>query len=62
MDLEKKDWAIILLAVLAVASIAGNGVLLFLPSAVAPPDLGVRGIALHQTYTIKFVKHYLCII
>jgi len=41
MDLEKKDWAIILLAVLAVASIAGNGVLLFLPSAVAPPDLGV---------------------
>jgi len=41
MDLEKKDWAIILLAVLAVASIAGNGVLLFLPSAVGPPDLGV---------------------
>ncbi len=41
MDLEKKDWAIILLAVLAVASIVGNGVLLFLPSAVAPPDLGV---------------------
>jgi ABC-type transport system substrate-binding protein len=41
MDLEKKDWAIILLAVLAVASIIGNGVLLFLPSAVAPPDLGV---------------------
>jgi ABC-type transport system substrate-binding protein len=42
MDLEKKDWAIILLAVLAVASIIGNGVLLFLPSAVAPPDLGVK--------------------
>jgi peptide/nickel transport system substrate-binding protein len=41
MDLEKKDWAIILLAVLAVASIAGNGILIFLPSAVAPPDLGV---------------------
>ena len=41
MDLEKKDLAIILLAVLAVASIVGNGVLLFLPSAVAPPDLGV---------------------
>jgi len=41
MDLEKKDLAIILLAVLAVASIVGNGVLLFLPSAVSPPDLGV---------------------
>lgn len=41
MNLEKKDYAIILLAVLAVASIIGNGVLLFLPAAVSPPDLGV---------------------
>ncbi|NHJ23032.1 MAG: ABC transporter substrate-binding protein [Candidatus Lokiarchaeota archaeon] len=41
MDLEKKDWAIIILAVLAVASIAGNGILLLLPTAQQPPDLGV---------------------
>lgn len=41
MDLEKKDWAIIILAVLAVASIAGNGVLLLLPATQTPPDLGV---------------------
>jgi peptide/nickel transport system substrate-binding protein len=41
MDLEKKDWAIIILAVLAVASIAGNGVLLFTGPEQAPPDLGI---------------------
>lgn len=41
MDLEKKDWAIILISVLAVASIAGNVVLFFLYSAETPPDLGV---------------------
>ena len=41
MDLEKKDWAIIILAVLAVASIAGNGVLLLMPTAPSAPDLGI---------------------
>jgi len=41
MDLEKKDWAIIILAILAVASIAGNGVLLILPNAPTAPDLGI---------------------
>ena len=41
MSLEKKDWAIILLAVLAVASIIGNGVLLLQPEEVVRPDLGV---------------------
>ena len=41
MSLEKKDWAIILLAVLAVASIIGNGVLLLQPEEVIRPDLGV---------------------
>jgi len=41
MSLEKKDWAIILLAVLAVASIIGNGVLLLQPETVIAPDLGV---------------------
>lgn len=41
MDLEKKDWAIIILAVLAVASIAGNGVLLLIGPGPVAPDLGV---------------------
>jgi len=41
MNLEKKDWAIILLAVLAVSSIIGNGVLLLQPETVIEPDLGV---------------------
>ncbi|NHJ25611.1 MAG: ABC transporter substrate-binding protein [Candidatus Lokiarchaeota archaeon] len=41
MDLEKKDWAIILLSVLAVASITGNGILLLIPTAQTYPDLGI---------------------
>ncbi len=40
MSLEKKDWAIIIIAVLAVASIIGNGVLLLQPGAIVKPDLG----------------------
>ncbi len=41
MDLERKDWAIVILAVLAVASIVGNGILLLLPNVPPAPDLGV---------------------
>jgi ABC-type transport system substrate-binding protein len=41
MDLEKKDWAIIILAILAIASIAGNALLVIFPFGPSIPESGV---------------------